>query len=163
MKILDSIPKSLVNFYEEKIIFDGNIKIFCLADGHYPENIAFDSRNERSAVLKIVNGVNHFIFTGDAPKNIETDLVNKYGDFLVSNVLKAGHHGSKTSSHKNFVSIVKPEYAIISAGAGNQFGHPDSVVVNIFESNNVELLRTDESGAIILRSDGKNLEKINWK
>lgn len=121
------------------------------------------SSNDRSGVLKIVYGLTSFLFTGDAGIKTEKYYMQKYGRFLKADVLKAGHHGSKTSSSEDFVSIVDPKIAIISAGVDNKFKHPHKDVIDRFNRHKVKIMRTDLSGAIILHSDGSQIKNINWK
>lgn len=88
-----------------------------------------------------------YLFTGDAPKLIELKLVNAK-DNLHAEVLKVGHHGSKTSTDSIFVEKVKPTSAIISTGKNNRYGHPHKETIETLEKNSVKILRTDEVGTI---------------
>jgi competence protein ComEC len=90
-------------------------------------------------------------------------MVRAHGAFLESTILKVGHHGSNTSSTEAFVSLVKPKHAIISCGLNNKFNHPSEEVVERLRAMNVETLRTDEEGAIILETDGKKFERVEWR
>jgi competence protein ComEC len=125
---------------------------------HHHENL-----NNTSVVLKLCFGETSVLFTGDAEREAEEEMVRLHGSFLASTILKAGHHGSKTSSTEEFVSLVKPKYAIISCGLNNKFNHPSEEVVERFRATNVETLRTDEDGAIIFETDGKKFERIEWR
>ncbi len=120
------------------------------------------SSNDKSGVLKIAYGKTSFLFMGDAGIKTEKYYQKKYGSFLKVDVLKAGHHGSKTSSSESFVNLVKPKLAIISAGVANKFKHPHKDVIERFERHNAKILRTDLSGAIILQSDGYEIKNISW-
>jgi competence protein ComEC len=123
--------------------------------------------NNASIVARLVYGQNKFMLTGDSPKNIEEYLVSLeknpkeerlQGSFsLKSDVLKAGHHGSKTSSGEAFVQAVAPKYAIISAGLNNKYGHPNQETLDIFDRLGIQVLRTDRQGRIVFNSDGANL------
>ncbi len=113
--------------------------------------------NNSSIVARLVYGESEFLLTGDSPLNIEDYLVNSGVD-LDSDVLKAGHHGSKTSTSETFVKAVDPEYAVISAGKDNRYGHPHQEVLNILEKNNVKVLNTATEGRIIFKTDGVNLK-----
>jgi len=117
--------------------------------------------NDKSIVLKLVYGSTSFLFTGDAGFIREKLLIRRYGSFLDSDVLKVGHHGSKYCTSIQFVEFVNPEICLISSGALNRFGHPSKEVLN--RINNSKIFRTDVEGAILLQSDGKNINKINWK
>ena len=88
------------------------------------------SQNNSSLVLKILYGKDSFLFTGDAEQEAEKHLA-LYASFLKSEVLKVGHHGSVTSSGKQFLEYVDPEYAVISVGRKNKFNHPSQKTINI--------------------------------
>lgn len=110
--------------------------------------------NTGSLVAKLVYGNVCFVLTGDAPISIENYLAKLYGLELDCDVLKIGHHGSKTSSSPLFVAAVSPEYAVISVGEKNRYGHPSAEVLEIFENAGAEILRTDELGTITFETDG---------
>lgn len=116
--------------------------------------------NTASVVAKLIYGENEFLLTGDSPIAIEQYLVSQ-GDTLGnlrSDVLKAGHHGSKTSSSEDFIKTVSPEYVVISSGKNNKYGHPHQQVLDILNNFGAKILRTDQSGRIIFESDGVNLK-----
>lgn len=110
--------------------------------------------NTSSIVVRLVYGENEFLLTGDSPQAIEKYLISAEGALLQSDVLKAGHHGSKTSSSAEFVSAVSPEYAVISAGKDNRYGHPHREVLDILNNFGTKILRTDTEGRIVFKSDG---------
>lgn len=151
-----------VKYYSRKIINTGNARIYILNDTTGSGNEAMDS-NDRSGIIKIVYGRTSLLFVGDAGIKAENKLLNRYKAFLNSDVLKVGHHGSKSSSGEKFISAVSPSFALISAGIMNKFGHPAEQILRRLEAANTEILRTDKSGAIILRSDGEYLQNIDWK
>lgn len=113
--------------------------------------------NDASVVGILEYGKTRLLLTGDVSKKIEYQLISNSADFLQSNLLKVGHHGSKTSSADSFVKTVAPEYAIISAGKNNSYGHPHQDVLKIFDSLGIEILRTDELGTIRFSSNGEIL------
>lgn len=113
--------------------------------------------NAASIVARLVYGQSEFLLTGDSPQSIENYLVDAEGAFLQSDVLKVGHHGSKTSSSAEFVSAVSPEYAVISVGEDNRYGHPNQETLDVLSNINIKILRTDEQGRIVFKSDGINL------
>src|SRR3989339_91379 len=119
----------------------------------------FDT-NLASVVLKLTNGDNSFLFTGDSPKSIDKYLVDVLWDNLDVDVLKLGHHGSKTSNSDLFLGFTSPEYAIASVGLNNSYGHPHKEVLDLLEKFGVNLLRTDEEGTIIFKSDGVSDLKV---
>ncbi len=96
------------------------------------------------------------MLTGDAPKSIETYLVRLDGAHLQSDILKAGHHGSRTSSGEDFVRSVQPQYALISAGKDNSYGHPHKETLDTFNRLGIPILSTAEEGRIVFESDGKS-------
>lgn len=116
--------------------------------------------NTASIVARLVYGENEFLLTGDSPINIENYLVSldTEGHLLQSDVLKAGHHGSRTSTSQTFVAAVDPNYVVISAGKDNRYGHPHQEVLDILNNFGAKILRTDLDGRIIFESDGVNLK-----
>jgi len=149
-------------YYSNEILPVGNSRVYVLNDtaNQYFENM---SSNDQSGMLKLVYGNNSFLFTGDAGTKVESRYVNRYKTFLHSNVFKAGHHGSRSSSSEEFLEYVKPSYAIISAGVMNKFNHPHKDIIERFNQNKISIVRTDKSGGIMFRSDGNKIEEINWK
>ncbi|WP_017417186.1 ComEC/Rec2 family competence protein [Clostridium tunisiense] len=124
-----------------------------------PQEDNYDNLNNYSTVIKLQFKQISFLFTGDSEKLIEDELIKGQAD-LAAQVLKIGHHGSKTSSSKNFVSRVNPTYAVISCGLGNDYGHPDKVTLNTLTELKIKGYRTDKQGDIIFASDGKNLSSF---
>jgi competence protein ComEC len=116
--------------------------------------------NEASIVGKLTYGNNSFMLTGDSPQKIEKYLVGKYGEFLKSDVLKAGHHGSQTSNSELFVGSVSPAYTIISAGLNNRYGHPNKEALDIFTSFQEKILETLGGGMIRFETDGELTKQI---
>ena len=92
--------------------------------------------------------------TGDAEREHEFKIL---GDDIDCQVLKVGHHGSKTSSSEAFLKAVSPEIAVIQAGAKNRYGHPYQAVLDRLTASAVQIFRTDISGAVIIESNGKNV------
>ena len=110
--------------------------------------------NNTSIVLKLTYGNISILFMGDAEKEVETIIEKKD---ISADVLKVGHHGSNTSSSKTFLEKVNPNYAIISVGTGNSYGHPSNTTIQNLENQNIQIYRTDENGTIIMTSDGTNI------
>ncbi len=110
--------------------------------------------NASSVVSKIQYGNIGFIVTGDAPKSIEEYLVREYGVELESEVMKVGHHGSDTSTAESFIEAVDPEYAVISAGKDNRYGHPHPDVMERLGKYQLDILETSAEGTITFESDG---------
>ncbi|MEO7995984.1 MAG: DNA internalization-related competence protein ComEC/Rec2 [Gemmatimonadaceae bacterium] len=110
--------------------------------------------NLASVVVAVEYKNVRWLFTGDAEIEEEEWLVNRWGSALQSSVLKAGHHGSKTSSSGVFLDAVQPSVALVSVGADNTYGHPSPSVMAEFERRGIQVLRTDRDGPIVVRTDG---------
>ncbi|MCC5941322.1 MAG: DNA internalization-related competence protein ComEC/Rec2 [Balneolaceae bacterium] len=119
--------------------------------------------NNHSVAFKLVHGKNHFLFTGDAEVNQERQLARKYGNFLKSDLYKAGHHASNTSSNSFFMQYVEPEITVASLAFRNVFGHPGSQAVERIHQFSNRQKYTSLSGGIIFTSDGETIKKMDWK
>ena len=129
----------------------------------FPDRSTDDFESNTASIgLRLVYGQTSFLLTGDMPQAVEKYLSYLDGDFLESEVLKAGHHGSKTSSAPLFIDNVSPKYVVVSAGLNNRYGHPNKEAIDILSSEGAEILRTYENKNIVFLSDGKNLE-ISYK
>lgn len=113
--------------------------------------------NDSSIVVQVSYGDFDVLLTGDASSRIEEYLVTTYGDSLKSEVLKFGHHGSKTSTSDFFLGAVAPEYGVVSAGADNTYGHPSQDVLDSAEEYGVSVVETKD-GAMTFLSDGEGYE-----
>lgn len=123
-----------------------------------PNKDEYENLNNYSPIIKITFGKNTFLFTGDAEKEIERELLENNLD-LKADVLKVGHHGSSTSTTKDFLNAVNPSYAVISVGKDNKYKHPSKGTIKTLESKKINMLRTDIEGTIVLESDGKNISR----
>jgi competence protein ComEC len=112
--------------------------------------------NNRSLVLKLTYGAVSFLFTGDIEQEAESVLLQTRND-LRATVLKVPHHGSRTSSSEPFVHAVNPSVAVFSVPRESRFGHPHPLVIERYQALGVQLLRTDEHGAITIRTDGHSV------
>ena len=110
--------------------------------------------NDGSIVGKLIYGNTSVMFTGDSPEKIERYLALLDGAKLKSDVLKVGHHGSRTSTSEEFVGFVAPTYAVISDGKGNNYGHPHQETLATLQKFGVKFFRTDALGTIVMSSDG---------
>lgn len=117
-----------------------------------------DETNNWSIGILLQYGENRFLFTGDAAKQAEDDMLDA-GEDISADVYKASHHGSKTGSSEDFLDKVNPTYAVISCGEGNKYGHPSAQTLNNFRSRGIKTFRTDNQGTIVAYSDGSN---ITW-
>jgi len=115
--------------------------------------------NDACVVARLVYGETAFMFPCDAPQSIEKYLVQLDGENLQANVLKAGHHGSRTSSSELFVGYVSPEFAVFSRGCDNKYGHPHKEVIDTFEKFDISVLDTCANGTITFVSDGQKVIK----
>ena len=105
-------------------------------------------------VMRLTYASTSVLLTGDMEENLEGYLLKYKPESLGSDVLKVGHHGSKTSTSEPFLAVVNPEIALISLGATNKYGHPNEETLEILERHGVKIYRTDESGTISLTIDG---------
>ncbi|MBP6866495.1 MAG: MBL fold metallo-hydrolase [Candidatus Pacebacteria bacterium] len=113
------------------------------------------SPNDGSAVMRLVYGDNSIMLTGDATEKTESIvLAENQKENLDSDILKVGHHGSRTSTSPEFVEAVSPKYGLISSGEGNSYGHPHKETLDTLASFGTKILRTDQSGTIVMKSDG---------
>lgn len=109
-------------------------------------------------VTRLSYGSTTILFTGDMEENLEAYLVKRDGASLESDVLKAGHHGSKTSSSEAFLKLVKPTAVVVSSGEGNKYNHPSTETMDLFVRSGIDIYRTDETGTITLKTDGRKIE-----
>ena len=121
-----------------------------------PNSSSYDNLNNYSVVTKVNLGKTSFLFAGDAESASENETISAGFD-LKSDILKVGHHGSNTSTSKQFLKAVNPKYAVISCGKGNKYGHPTQATLNNLAASSVEIYRTDDSGTIIATSDGERI------
>jgi len=119
------------------------------------------SSNDGSVVAKLVFGNTSVMLQGDSTAVIEHYLVGLDGPsgLLRADILKAGHHGSKTSSSDEYVKTVAPTYAIISAGLNNRYGHPNQETIDTLNKYHVKILKTMDLGTIIFRSNGQTFRQ----
>lgn len=122
-----------------------------------PNSPDYSNINNYSIGLIMHHGENSFIFTGDAEKLAEEEMIEK--NLLEDiDVYKVGHHGSDTSSSMDFLSVIKPDYAVISCGEGNSYGHPNDITIENLSKFTDKIYRTDLMGTIVFTSDGKSLD-----
>jgi competence protein ComEC len=115
-----------------------------------------EPKNNDSLVLRVTYGPHSFLLTGDAEKQVELGMLAE-NELHRSDVLKVGHHGSRTSSTELFLDAVRPTFAVISDGFENSYGHPNRDVVQRLEDHGAAVLRTDLDGLVTIRSDGRRL------
>jgi competence protein ComEC len=122
----------------------------------YPASDSLDGSgdaNDLSVALRVEYGRFSAMFMGDAPTATEDMIVAQYGPRIASQVLKVGHHGSRTATGETFTEMVHPSLALVSVGRDNKYGLPDEDVLARLLRHGVRVLRTDEHGAIVVRGD----------
>ena len=115
----------------------------------------YDNENDNSSVIYVTFNNKKFLFMCDASVEVEKDLIEKY-NLQNIDVLKVGHHGSKTSSSKDFINELNPKYSFISVGKNNFYGHPNKEVLGILE--NSEMYRADQDGSIMFKMKKNRLQ-----
>ena len=142
-----------------KISLDKGISLLVLAPDKL---IKSDNPHDNNVVSRLSYGRIDFLLMGDGEKGEELKLVQA-GDNLESEVLKVGHHGSKTSSNPLFLEEVNPEYALISVGAKNRYGHPAQITLDNLLAAGAKILRTDIDSTIEFKTDGDSLTLVGEK
>lgn len=122
-----------------------------------PNSSSYEDLNNYSVVIKITYQDVSFLLEGDAEAESETEML-KSGADLRADVLKVAHHGSNSSTSSAFLNMVKPKYAVISVGAGNEYHHPHPTTLTRLQKAGVQILRTDERGTIVFSTDGKDIK-----
>jgi len=158
-----SIYKSIENIMKDKnikrILARAGTRID-IGGGAYIEilfpdrDVSIWDNNDGSIVARLVYGESSIMLTGDASKRTEEIVIENFRpEYLESDILKVGHHGSRTSTSLEFVKEVNPKYAIISSGKTNKYGHPHKEVLEVLGNLDIEILRTDQFGTIVFTCD----------
>lgn len=121
-----------------------------------PAKSSYEDLNDYSAVLHLTFGRTAFLFTGDAGTTAEQEMLAAHQP-LKADVLKVAHHGSRTATSTAFLKAVSPRYAVISAGQGNDYGHPHAQTLQRLQKAGVKIYRTDQEGTITAVSDGQEI------
>ena len=149
LELIDILYKKNITYYQSlEYLNIANSKLYFLNKEIY------NNENDNSSVLYLKLSNYKFIFMGDASIDVENKLIKTYSLNDID-VLKVGHHGSKTSSSKDFINYINPKYSIISVGKNNLFGHPNKEVLKILEQS--EIFRTDKNGSIEFKITKENL------
>ncbi len=148
----------------------------------FPDHdVSKESSNDGSIVARLTYGETEIMLTGDAPIAVENRLLNSLNSSstapelgLASDILKVGHHGSKTSTGESFVKAIEPKFAVISSGKSNKYGHPNEETLATLEAaaqlgtststtstSSIQILRTDQLGTIVMKSDGKEFRVVH--
>lgn len=151
-----------ITYYKKNYLEIGGVRFYILNDPA-DKNYTALSTNDKSGIFKLVYGNTSFLFTGDLETIGENYFTNKYSNFLQSDVLKVGHHGSKTSTSNEFCRKVNPKISLVSAGFKNKFGHPSKEVLKRLQNSGSKVFRTDLTGASIFQSDGDSIYVVQWR
>ena len=155
--LIEVLDKKKIPYYSciKELNIDNN-KLYFLQTKEY------DNENDNSNVIYTEIDGYKFMFMGDAGVEKEKDIVDKYN---ISNIdiLKVGHHGSKTSSSESFINEMNPKYSIISVGKNNRYGHPNKEVLNNLEDS--KIYRTDKNGSIMfkIKNSKLNIKNVSMK
>ena len=149
-ELIEVLDKKKIKYYSciKELNIDNN-------KFHFLQTKEYDNENENSNVIYTELNGYKFMFMGDAGVEKEKDILEKYNVSEID-VLKIGHHGSKTSSDKNFIDEIKPKYSIISVGANNRYGHPNKEVLDNLD--NSKIYRTDQDGSIMFKIKNDKLK-----
>ena len=153
-ELIKALDKKKIKYYSciKELNIDKN-KLYFL------QTRVYDNENDNSNVIYTeINGYK-FMFMGDASSTTEKEILNKY-NLPDIDVLKVWHHGSKTSSSKEFINEINPEYSIISVGKNNRYGHPNKEVLDNLKDSNI--YRTDEDGSIMFKIKNNKLRIKTW-
>lgn len=162
----ERLDASVVSEAGQKTILARRDMRIHLGDGAYadilfPEGDVEKLReaNDASIVMRVVYGETEFLLTGDAPIWVEDRIVSAYGTALESDVLKAGHHGSRTSTGASWLSVVDPEIVVVSAGKDNSYGHPHPEVLERVTASGASVVSTIDEGTVTFVSDGSDVRR----
>ena len=143
LELIETLNKRNIKYSKNiKTINAGNLKL------HFLNHTVYDNENDNSNVIYFEFGTLRTLLMGDVGTKVETELVEQYSLHDID-ILKVGHHGSKTSTSKEFMNAITPQYAFISVGKNNRYGHPDHQVLNRLKESHV--YRTDKQGSIIIK------------
>jgi competence protein ComEC len=139
----------------EIVVIDGVLIRFLAPDSAWTASLS--DPNEASTIARVEYRSARFLLTGDAEREEEAWLLRHARGDLEADVLKVAHHGSSTSSGESFLKAVRPSLAVISVGADNLYGHPSRDVLAALSRVGAHTLRTDQSGTIVIRTDGEKI------
>jgi competence protein ComEC len=154
----NELEQELIKVLEKKkILYYSCIKELNIDDNklYFLNNKDYGNENDNSSIIYTELNNYKFLFMGDAGVEVEEDLINKY-NLQDIDVLKVGHHGSKTSSSKKFIDEITPKYSVISVGKNNRYGHPNDRVLDNLEDS--KIYRTDQDGSILFKIKNNKLE-----
>lgn len=149
-ELINVLDKKHIEYYS--CIKELNIDEYKL---QFLNTVEYDNDNDNSSVIYLNYNNYKFLFMGDASTTREKDILEKYNLNNID-VLKIGHHGSKTSSSKTFIDKISPKYSIISVGKNNRYGHPNDSVLNNLEDS--KIFRTDQDGSVMFKIKNNKLQ-----
>jgi competence protein ComEC len=150
LDLINVLNKKKISYYSciKKLNVDDN-KL------HFLNNKDYGNENDNSSVIYTELNNHKFLFMGDAGVEVEEDLIEKY-NLNDIDVLKVGHHGSKTSSSKEFINKIEPKYSIISVGKNNRYGHPNKEILDNLKYS--KIYRTDYDGSVMFKIKNNKLK-----
>ena len=144
----------------QSIVLGGGVHF----DTFFPDrDVSKLETNTSSIIGQLVYGSTSVMFNGDAPSATEEFVLELDGEKIKSDILKAGHHGSRTSASESFVTTVAPQYGVISAGLDNRYGHPHQETIDLFNKLNIKTLITFKLGTIVFKSDSQKFTCCVYK
>ena len=149
-ELIDVLNKKKIEYYS--CIKESNIDNNKL---YFLQTKVYDNENDNSNVIYTELNGYKFMLMGDASSATEKEILNKY-NLPDIDILKVGHHGSKTSSNKEFINEINPKYSVISVGKNNRYGHPNKEVLNTL--SNSKVYRTDQDGSIMFKIKNNKLK-----
>ena len=154
----NELEQDLINVLKKKNIpYYSCIKELNIDDNklYFLNNKDYGNENDNSNVIYTEFNNHKFLFMGDAGVEVEEDLIEKY-NLMDIDILKVGHHGSKTSSSEEFINKINPKYSVISVGKNNRYGHSNKEVLNNLDDTRI--YRTDQNGSIMLKIKNNKVE-----
>lgn len=156
------VEKNIPRFYAYRgmwLDIGGGAVLKVLSPDFDVSTLSSSKTNEGGIVLQLIYGSSTMLLMADVSEKVENHLVLLDGEALNSDILKVGHHGSRTSTSETFLQSVTPAAAIISVGASNKYGHPTQDVLDVLLQNNIRTLRTDKDGTIVFVSKGGEFKR----
>lgn len=156
MTLIEEEDAKLIHPDKGNVFMLGDIKIEVLTKALNSTN-KYSDENENSIIMMMTFGETKFLFTGDAEKKRESEIIASYGKKLDADVYKAGHHGADNASSAELMALVTPEYGVFSCGVGNKYDHPRQGAINRVLKYASTILRTDLQGDLMITTDGKDI------
>ncbi len=150
-----------IRYYNEDILRIGEVNLYFLSDGKSTSSA--EMGDDRNIIIKLIYGKTSFLFPGKIKHDDEYYYCDKYKDFLKSNVLKVSNNGRINSTSLEFLQKVQPDICLIGSENQNKFGTTSPFIQERLEKIEAQICRTDEDGAILLKSDGVKISRVNWK